>query len=221
MMAAAVVAGAARERQRRQQLEKRKAQFERQRQSDDRAAAAYIGQLDSDGIGALTRAQVQQLLLYVTKHAHVDDDGLDMVMSAAQKHAHMAPTFPKEHAMVPRAAVLQAVVSYRLYLSKRAEIDALFRRWDFDFNDALDRSELRALITEKEANLPPSEKRAVLGLITELRPSAADVDFIMKECDSNADGLISKAELLPALAVWAELAEQKIAAQSACCCAIS
>jgi hypothetical protein len=60
-----------------------------------------------------------------------------------------------------------------------------------------------------------------LGLIVELRPTEADIAFIMRECDADANGLIDKSELLIALSLWAELADQKMATQSACCFSIS
>ena len=63
----------------------------------------------------------------------------------------------------------------------------------------------------------PKEKANSLGLIVELRPTAADIAFIMRECDADANGLIDKSELLIALSLWAELADQKMATQSACC----
>ena len=98
----------------------------------------------------------------------------------------------------------------------------MFARWDFDLNNGLDATELGSLIASQEANLTASQKRAnSLGLIVELRPTAADIAFIMRECDADANGLIDKPELLIALSLWAELADQKMATQSACCFSIS
>ena len=54
-------------------------------------------------------------------------------------------------------------------------------------------------------------------LLTKVK-EAEDLDYIMKHCDTDQDGKISRAEYLPAFAAWEELAETKV--QSAQCCSI-
>ena len=137
------------------------------------------------------------------------------MLANAQKASNTAPTLPKEDALVPRAAVLESVSRYRYYLQRRTEVQQLFERWDLDQNFALGPDELRQLIDSREHHL--QHKREKGGIIVTLTPSKEDIDFILKECDHNADGQIDKSELLPALATWATLAEQKVSAQSTAC----
>ena len=220
MLEAMVLAKVIEERKRAAELERRKEQLQRQRQADDRAVAHLMGQIDTGNTGFLNRTQVRQLLAATIGKigTPVDEDGLDMVMTSAHQKAGTAPTLPKEHAMVPRAALNHSVHKYRYYLCNRDRVNRLFARWDFDLNNGLDATELGSLIASQEANLTASQKRAnSLGLIVELRPTAADIAFIMRECDADANGLIDKSELLIALSLWAELADQKMATQSACC----
>ena len=58
--------------------------------------------------------------------------------------------------------------------------------------------------------------RDVGGILTTLIPTAGDIEFIILEADHNADGMIDRSELLPALGLWATLAERK-ASQSRTC----
>ena len=56
------------------------------------------------------------------------------------------------------------------------------------FKTAADAKGELPVVTHKEATLSASDKREVHGMIVTLEPTRADIDFIMKECDHNADG---------------------------------
>ena len=85
-MPVATAAVTAAQRKKRQQLAKRKAKLQQQQLADDQAAATAYAAIDTAGTG-MDRAQCRQLLLAVTTHQQIDDDGLDMVMAAAEKSA--------------------------------------------------------------------------------------------------------------------------------------
>jgi len=176
----------------------------------------------------------------VTGHEEIDNDGLDMVAASAVKvvreGARTAGTTEKKglppraepqdtpeavqtDAPMPREAVLLSISKYRCYLRNRQEIDRLFSRWDIDqlHHPGLDRQELLNLITNKEKTLPASQKREVNGMIIDIVPTESDIAYIMDQSDANSNGLIDRSELLPALAMWAELAEQKEQAAAGPC----
>ena len=194
-----------------EELAKRKAAHKRQQQAAAAAALSMIGEIDG-GSGTVNRDQVRTLLQRVTGHEEVDADGLDMLLAHAQKRAGLAPTLPQEEALVPSTAVLESLSRYRYYLSRRKEVHELFARWDLDGNFKLDKAELQALLEHKESQKP----RDVGGILTTLIPTAGDIEFIILEADHNADGMIDRSELLPALGLWATLAERKASQSRAC-----
>ena len=197
VMAAVVVL----KRRKNEALLRSKKKYDQQRKIDDQLAAAFVDEIDSDRTGVLGRAQVRDLLLKVTGHEQVDEDGLALVVESAQQSSKsmLDENLPREH-------VLLAVRKYREYLRLKPKVDALFARWDIDLSGGLDPQELKALIVAKEEK----KKRSAGGIILQysLVPSEADIDFIMKECDLNESGTIGKSQLMPALATWNALAEE-------------
>jgi hypothetical protein len=212
---AAIKAGKAANK-RRKELEQRKKENAKQEEADGEAAALHFDQLDTSKAGVLDAAGAERLLLLVTGHTVIDHDGLAMVVNCARKTAGSG-MLPDGDPM-PREAVLQAVRRYRYYLRHRKFVDGLIGRWDLNLDAGLDREEVMKLILDRERNL--KDKREVGGIIVELEPDEADIEYILQECDANGNGLIERAELLPALAAWAELAEKKLAAQRSSMCAL-
>jgi Ca2+-binding EF-hand superfamily protein len=102
-----------------------------------------------------------------------------------------------------KPAMMHAFQKYGLYLRKRDEINTIFDKFDVNKDGYLSRIELKQALEERER----TANRAVCGIVTKLFVSEDDLDFILKEADSEGDGMIDRAEVLPALAAWEELAE--------------
>jgi len=205
----AVAAGAARnhvkqKKRHKAELRKHKAELILESEADAKLASEYVSGIVSPAVGTLTEGQCRDVLQHVTKSDQIDDDGLQFFLSHARLEGGTAEDKPLDS-----AAVLTTIDKYRLYLRKRTYVDTLIAQWDIDNSASLSPEELKALIADKEANLPPSQKREVGGVVLELRPTNEDIDFIMDECDLNKNGVIDKSELLIALASWANIAERK------------
>ena len=103
-------------------------------------------------------------------------------------------------------------------------------QFDRDGSGDFDRNELMEVIMHAEEQLQKrnlrtwnsdlieeKDKREVWGMTVNLTPTEAELDIIYAQCDVNEDGTINRAELLPALAVWAQLAHQRIMRENAAC----
>ena len=216
---------------------------------DERAAAAAFDKMDVDGRGAMTREEARQLLQIVVETDDINEHGLDMVFLPACASAHDANT---ENAfeggaisisVVPQATrdeLIKGIKQYRIFLKRFGEVEEIFKRYDADRNDGLDRNELRQVIRGAESALhdknmrrrleriQPEEDKRRVGLCEVVpEPTDLDLDTILFECDVNRDGYINRAETLAALCMWARLASQQIEEQQAAwkrkqrCCALS
>jgi len=217
-MSAAVAAGAKyaskQKKKHKNELRKARAQVEQQRAKDSELAVQYVSGMISDPqLGTLSPDQCRDMLTFVTKNDEheIDSNGLEYFLSTARKEGGTPADKP-----LSSRAVLATLEKYRFYLRNRNYVDTLISQWDIDANQSLNAAELRALIIHKEETLPPNQKREQAGVIIELRPTEQDIDYIMKECDLNGNGVIDKSELLIALAQWAEIAERKSAQSRAC-----
>ena len=206
-------------RKREEELKKRKAALVAQRRRDEATAVSFLAQLSPDS-DQLSRELVVSLLQQVVGRADIDEDGLDLVMAYAREiaNADLGEESLQPGDAMPKTAVLAALDKYRYYMRNKPRVDKLFAEWDLDLSNGLDRRELRKLIIDKERNL--REKRQALGVIIEVFPDDVDIDFIMESCDTNANGTIGRSELLPALAIWEEIAAQKVEKQNSCPCVV-
>ena len=104
--------------------------------------------------------------------------------------------------------MMRSFQKYGLYLKKRQEIDATFEKFDTDRDGKLSRDELKRALQERERTVD----RYAKGVRTELIVYDEDIDFVLNEADVEDDGdsMISKSELLQALAIWEEVAESRL-----------
>jgi hypothetical protein len=56
-----------------------------------------------------------------------------------------------------------------------------------------------------------------MGFTLHLEPTERDLDRIFRECDRDGDGGLAKAEILPALELWAEIAAKRMQKGDGCC----
>ncbi|KAH8056384.1 hypothetical protein JL721_9984 [Aureococcus anophagefferens] len=177
----------------------RKETVEQRSVEDALAAGKVFDELDTDGTATITAPQLRELLQRVTG-SDVRDDGMTMVLNHARKAAppskRDAPAgdgaagvaFGGDDAVaLPKDAVLAAVSKFRYYLQRVDRIDRIF-------------AETSGLARRLQA-------RDAFGVVLHLKVADADVDFILQDCDLNADGAITSA---PSLAL-ATPAEAKVA----------
>lgn len=211
----------------------RKEAVEQRSVEDALAAGKVFDELDTDGTSTITAPQLRELLQRVTG-SDVRDDGLTMVLNHARKAAppskRDAPAgdggagvaFGGDDAVaLPKDAVLAAVSKFRYYLQRVDRIDRIFAEFDTNKSGALERDQIKRCLQNLEDSLKGSKARDAFGVVLHLKVADADVDFILRDCDLNADGAIDKSELLPALARWEQLAEAKVADKKSCACIVS
>eukprot|EP00797_Seminavis_robusta_P036931 Sro95_g049270.2 (149) ;mRNA; r:52392-52838 len=119
--------------------------------------------------------------------------------------------------VLPKEALVHAVIKYEEYVSQRKMVNSMFEKYDKAGRGKLGRSELLRLLQDKERK----SHRAAKGVAIMLVVSTKDLEYILEQADADRDGHISRAELLPALAAWDELARLKMEQkQMAACCII-
>ena len=201
------------------QAGKRRLQLQRQRERRRVRAATIFDNLTKDSpTGELPRAQLETYLMAVLhiqdnhdhdhNHKPLDPNIVTLVLQACG--CHTLQSLPKEK-------LLHAMDTYGEYVLQHKKVDAMYDRFDKDANGALSRAEFaRALqaYEDRDANHHTAYGLPVRWVVTD-----EDLDFILAAADADADGQISRMEMLPALAAWEEMAAMKLAEQekSACC----
>ncbi|KAH8073312.1 hypothetical protein JL720_10902 [Aureococcus anophagefferens] len=189
----------------------RKETVEQRSVEDALAAGKVFDELDTDGTATITAPQLRELLQRVT--------GSDRDAPAGDGAAGVA--FGGDDAVaLPKDAVLAAVSKFRYYLQRVDRIDRIFAEFDTNKSGALEREQIKRCLQNLEDSLKGSKARDAFGVVLHLKVADADVDFILQDCDLNADGAIDKSELLRSAPRW-QLAEAKVADKKSCACIVS
>ena len=125
---------------------------------------------------------------------------------------------------LPREEVLQAVTKFRYYLKEEQLIESMFAQFDMEGTGELTAQELGQVLQRFQDDLPVAEKTDIRGVVHNIRVSAEDVDFVMRECDLDQSGSIDRSELLPCFGTWKQLAEahtEEAAQKQPACCVIA
>ena len=162
------------------------------------------------------------------------EGGLGAVGGPVDKAAEGASGPAHGMSVAPRATKeyrVKGIGVYRALLVRYRELNKRVIQFDRDGSGAFDRGELKELILHAEDQLrkrnartwnsdlvEQKDRREVWGMTMELIPTEAERDIIYAQCDVNEDGGINRAELLPALAMWAQLAHQRITSEHQACC---
>lgn len=185
--------------------------------------ANEAGRLDEE---ALVIFLATSLLIPRSK---LQPDALQMVRNEAQRgfrcsvsaEAMMLKQSKSNKISFSKAGMMRAFEKYGLYLQKRDEVDAIFEKFDRDDDGQLSRKDLLRLLEQREKHMRPP--RSINGIEFTLIFHPEDLDFVLNEADADGDALIGKSELLPALALWEELAEKRVEEmqkQGLCACTI-
>ena len=98
---------------------------------------------------------------------------------------------------VDRKLVKGVVQKWFKYMKEKKAIDDIFAKFDTNGSGVLERDQLIKLLKCYCANPEPDE---------------GDVDFVLEKADLSGTGTMRPEEVLPAIAVWKELAEKKSSA---------
>ena len=93
----------------------------------------------------------------------------------------------------------EVVNSHLIYVKEKSSIDAIFRQFDTNGSGVLEKDQLLALMKRYEPNVKNIQD--------------SDVEFVLQKCDVSQTGTILPSEVLPAIALWKELAKQKSSIQ--------
>lgn len=159
---------------------------------------------------ALDQSELEAFLHETLQTRQLDENAAQMVANATSKETDGSGILSKR-------AIVKSVNCYKQYISQRKMIEDVFKKYNKTGDGKLTSRELLRLLQDQENKA----NRAANGVAITLVVSPKDLDSIVNQADSNRDGRISRAELLPALAAWDKLAHLKMEQkQMAACCVI-
>lgn len=141
---------------------------------------------------------------------HLDPHALKMAKYTAD-HYNLQETRDGYYSI---AALLNSIYSYREYMSKRRFVLQTFHTYNRAGDGKMTKVELKRVLQDKERK----SHRDAMGLSIMLVVSPQDMDYILKTTTGKSNGRISHAELLPALALWERLAQEKLVEKQQASC---
>jgi len=187
-----------------------------ERQQKLRAADAerYLQQFDDNKDGSFDREEMSTLLKKVGQVSEVPDEFLDAVFADEKRRVErlacsgssggagvVQPTTDASGAMsIPSQRAHVHTARFQSWLTKRAQIQAMFFEADANNDESLDLDELKQVL---QKGTPPG-----------YTVSEADVMYVMDVADDDASGSLELRELGPAIAAWMDLIRAKKAADT-------
>ena len=198
---------------------KRAAQREflrKERESQAKRAEVSFANLSSDGGKSLEETQAAEFMAAVIlcRVPDLDTDAVQFVVDTVRRDEAKDPTVPDNR--LEKSALLRAVDKYGEYVRSAKKIEELYRAFDYNKDGVLSRTELRAALQDGENK----QRREMNGMTMRIFVSEDDIDFILEQSDISGDGLISRNEVLHALATWDKLVKLKMEEGEAMCCTI-
>lgn len=166
----------------------------------------WFKEYDLNDNGELDRAELTQLLLFLHPEHPPDDALLDMLIERATAvESYSLQLRGSKDGVVSRMAAEKTIQRHDAYIRQKETLDGIFTKHDKDFSGNLDREEVLSMMNE----IITKTKGFMHITATE-----GDVEYLMASCDTDGDTeTVSREELLPALALWKELAQQKDATE--------
>lgn len=214
-MAANIAAATSRERARRSENEGallkstrqaflRKVKRERKRASEKFDLMAV--EWDEHGLYIL-ESRVEEFLVvaFAIPKESLDPDAVQLVIDSTAKNQEKNGCVVKE-GHLSKYSLMESFQKYHLYVRSYEKIEKIFKKFDQESDGYLSRTELCQALRERERE----HDRRVSGGRVILVVKEKDLDFIIEQADADKTGKINRAEFLPAIAVWEELAEIRI-----------
>uniref|UniRef100_A0A6U4KF53 EF-hand domain-containing protein n=1 Tax=Hemiselmis andersenii TaxID=464988 RepID=A0A6U4KF53_HEMAN len=172
---------------------RRKALLERQK-DHEKLVADVLKSWDKSHTGTLSYDELKAWLTSMNQGAPPSDaecmwvmrmaidktPGMDMVQDLTQ--AHVTPKY-----------FGRAAQSWLAYQETKSEINAVFKKFDTDSSDSLDRAQLKQVLTALNDGGDPADE---------------ELDYVLKRADVIGSGNITKPELAMAISLWYTLEEQ-------------
>ena len=166
----------------------------------------WFKEFDLNQDGELDRDELKQLLLFLHPEYPPDDKLLDMLIERATSvESYSLNLSGSKDGRVSRMAAEKTIQRYDAYIRQKETLDDIFTKHDKDQSGNLDRVEVLSMMNEIIAKTP-----GFMHIVA----TEGDVEYLMATCDEDGDTeTVSREELLPALALWKELAQQKDATE--------
>eukprot|EP00754_Rhynchopus_humris_P005559 Rhum_TRINITY_DN12767_c0_g2::Rhum_TRINITY_DN12767_c0_g2_i1::g.54212::m.54212 len=178
------------------------ARARKERQKAEKIVDSIMQKYDTDKSGALSEAQVIELLTdldYSTPPGtQPSAEEICFVMQVADKSKSKA---------IERGELIGAITIWNSYLQDKDTIDAVLNKYDTDKSGSLSKEQAKALLTELNEGLPPSQD---------------EVDQVFQYADVCVSGDLKRVEVLLAINYWYHMADEKRGKQretesSGCC----
>jgi Ca2+-binding EF-hand superfamily protein len=199
-MAAAAAAVAARKR--RQRMNTLKAREAQKKLIYDTLVDKWFEKHDTNHSGVLERDQLEQLLMEIEPDASPNSQILQTLMSKAEGRDTTGDG-QVDTSGISREKILATVENYREYARQQGYLDVIFKKFDTNGSGKLEKNQLHKLLVQVS---PDSEV------------AEADTEFVLEHCDLDGTNAISRDEVLPAIAKWKELVEEKQKKRGCCFC---
>lgn len=120
----------------------------------------------------------------------------------------------QEEGLLCREALLPALVKYGEFIKRFDEKgqEDMFKKYDRGSDGNLSRKELRLMLQDYERKATRSKH----GFVVTFMIYDSDLDWIIAQVDEDGNGEIDRAEFLPAIAAWEELAEARLQTPTSC-----
>jgi len=166
----------------------------------------WFKEFDLNQDGELDRNELRQLLLVLHPEHPPDDKLLDMLIERATAvESYSLQLKGSKDGSVSRMAAEKTIQRFDAYIRQKETLDDIFMKHDKDESGNLDRVEVLSMMNEIIG-----KTRGFMHIVA----TEGDVEYLMASCDEDGDtDTVSRGELLPALALWKELAQQKDATQ--------
>lgn len=154
---------------------------------------SWFTKFDFNEDGKLQREELRALLTWLQPDRPPTEDNLDFLLEKATAIESFNMRIPGDkNGAVSWHQARSTVEMYHEYCRDQKYLDSVFSRFDADDNGTLDLHELPALLQEM----------APEGVVVD----ASDAKYVLEQCDSDGDGVISRDEVMPMLARWKQVA---------------
>ena len=157
---------------------------------------AWFRQFDFNQDGKLQRDELAHLLKHLEPDRPPTEEVIDFLMEKATAIETYSMTIAGDkNGSVSWHDARKTVETYHDYCKDQRYLDAIFKRFDADDSGFLDLDELPLLL---QAIAPEG-----------CQVDRVDAEYVLKQCDENGDGVISRDEVMPMLARWSKIAITK------------
>ena len=191
-----------------QNLRRRRAKYmekmKNEKEEELAMAQRRFDELDKEKTGLLGKEQLRDLLLAVHPGATVDDGMVEYVAHMSQKARLASGEDAGEDGVRLRREDLPPVIrAAKYYLHKSDYVDQIFTQFDVDKTGTLNREQLKQALMHVEREMAKDRAHKSGALFPqEFKITDAELDHILLTSDWDKTSVLSKEEVLFAIALW-------------------